>query len=85
VNEFARGIADNFAVGLLCETVGYGVPVTVVPRCKPRLASHPAFTASLATLRGMGVRVLFGPGAPCERRMPPWADVVAALPVRAVS
>lgn len=85
VNKFAHGIADNFAVGLLCEMVGYGVPVTVVPHCKPQLASHPAFIASLATLRGMGVRVLFDPGAPYERRMPPWAEVVAALPVRATS
>lgn len=85
VNKFAYGIADNFAVGLLCETVGYGVPVTVVPHCKPQLASHPAFKSSLSVLRDMGVRVLFDPEAPYERRMPPWADVVAALPVRAAS
>lgn len=85
VNKVAQGIADNFAVGLLCESIGYGVPVTVVPHCKPQLASHPAFTASLETLRGMGVRVLFDPGAPYERRMPPWPQVVAALPVRGAS
>lgn len=85
VNKFAQGVADNFAIGLLCETVGYGVPVTVVPHCKPQLASHPAFTASLETLRSMGVRVLFDPEAPYERRMPPWHDVVSALPVRAAS
>jgi phosphopantothenoylcysteine synthetase/decarboxylase len=81
VNKFAHGHADNFAVGLLCEMAGYGVPVVVVPHCKPQLASHPAFTASLATLRGMGVQVLFDPDAPYERRMPPWEDVAAALPV----
>jgi phosphopantothenoylcysteine synthetase/decarboxylase len=63
VNKFAHGHADDFAVGLLCEMVGYGVPVVVVPHCKPQLASHPAFTASLQTLRGMGVRVLFDPDA----------------------
>ena len=67
VNKFALGHADNFAVGLLCEMVGYGVPVVVVPHCKPQLASHPAFAASLETLRGMGVRVLFDPDAPYER------------------
>ena len=55
VNKFAHGHADNFAVGLLCEMVGYGVPVVVVPHCKPQLASHPAFDASLETLRpGLG-------------------------------
>lgn len=81
VNKFAHGHADNFAIGLLCEMLGYGVPVVIVPHCKPQLASHVAFTGSLATLRGMGVRVLFDPDAPYERRLPSWSDVVAALPV----
>jgi phosphopantothenoylcysteine synthetase/decarboxylase len=80
VNKFAHGHADNFALGLLCEMAGYGVPVVVVPHCKPQLASHPAFAASVATLRGMGVQVSFDPGAPYERRMPRWEDVTAALP-----
>jgi phosphopantothenoylcysteine synthetase/decarboxylase len=83
VNKFAHGHADNFAVGLLCEMTGYGVPVTVVPHCKPQLATHPAFTASLGTLRQMGVQVIFDPRAPYERRLPAWSDVVAALPVPA--
>jgi phosphopantothenoylcysteine synthetase/decarboxylase len=82
-NKFAHGHADNFAVGLLCEMTGYGVPVVVVPHCKPQLASHPAFIASLETLRGMGVQVLFDPDAPYERRLPAWREVVAALPVTA--
>jgi phosphopantothenoylcysteine synthetase/decarboxylase len=81
VNKFAHGHADNFAIGLPCEMAGYGVPVVVVPHCKPQLASHPAFAASQGTLRGMGVRVLFNPDAPYERRLPPWSEVVAALPV----
>jgi phosphopantothenoylcysteine synthetase/decarboxylase len=81
VNKFAHGHADNFAVGLLCEMAGYSVPVVVVPHCKPQLASHPAFTASLETLRGMGVRVLFDPDAPYERRLPPWREIIDALPV----
>jgi phosphopantothenoylcysteine synthetase/decarboxylase len=80
VNKFAHGHADNFAIGLLCEMTGYGVPVTVVPHCKPQLAGHPVFGASIATLREMGVRVLYDPEAPYERRMPSWAEVVAAVP-----
>ena len=79
VNKFAHGHADNFAAGLLCEMAGYGVPVVAVPHCKPELASHPAFAASLTTIRGMGVRVLFDPDAPEGRRLPPWSEVVAAL------
>jgi phosphopantothenoylcysteine synthetase/decarboxylase len=81
VNKFAHGHADNFAVSLLCEMLGYGVPVVVVPHCKPQLASHVAFNASLGTLGGMGVRVLFDPDAPYERRLPPWRDVISALPI----
>jgi phosphopantothenoylcysteine synthetase/decarboxylase len=83
VNKFAHGHADNFAVGLLCEMAGYGVPVVVVPHCKPQLASHPAFTASLDTLRSMGVTVLFDAAAPYESRLPSWAEVTAALPAAA--
>src|ERR1700733_979803 len=84
MNKFAHGHADNFAVGLLCEMAGYGVPVVVVPHCKPQLASHPAFAASLLTLRGMGVQVLFDPDAPYDSRLPLWDDVLASLPVCAV-
>ena len=47
------------------------------------LASHPAFGASLDTLRSMGVRVLFDPAAPYESRLPSWAEVAAALPAAA--
>jgi hypothetical protein len=67
-------------MGLLCEMAGYHVPVVVVPHCKPQLASHPAFTTSLETLRHMGVTVLFDPDAPYERRLPSWREVIAALP-----
>ncbi len=84
-NKFAHGHADNFAIGLLCELTGSGVPVVVVPHCKPQLASHPAFPASITTLRSMGVKVLFDPDAPYARRLPPWNDVVAALPAPASS
>jgi phosphopantothenoylcysteine synthetase/decarboxylase len=80
INKFAHGHADNFAIGLLCELAGSAVPTIVVPHCKPQLAIHPAFSASLATLRGMGVTVLFDPEAPYERRLPLWRNVIAALP-----
>lgn len=85
VNKFAHGHADNFALSLLCELVGSGVPITVVPHCKPQLATHPAFPASLDTLRRMGVNVVFDPDAPYERRLPAWEDVIAALPLSATN
>jgi phosphopantothenoylcysteine synthetase/decarboxylase len=80
VNKFAHGHADNFAVGLLCEMAGYGAPVVIVPHCKPQLARHPAFVASLETLGRMGIGVLFDPDAPYEQRLPSWSEVIAALP-----
>ena len=85
VNKLALGIADNMAISLLCEMVGYRVPVVVVPHCKPQLASHPAFRESLETLREMGIRVLFDADAPYGRRLPPWSEVISALPARAAA
>ncbi|WP_026117878.1 flavoprotein [Nocardiopsis alkaliphila] len=76
-NKFAQGLADNFAIALLCEMVGYGVPTVVVPHCKPQLATHPAFTHSLETLRAMEpVTVLHDPDAPYENRLPSWQQVI---------
>ncbi|MET9795055.1 flavoprotein [Nocardiopsis alba] len=76
-NKFAQGLADNFAIALLCEMVGYGVPTVVVPHCKPQLASHPAFVRSLETLRGIeSVTVLHDPDAPYENRLPSWQQVI---------
>lgn len=85
VNKLAHGHADNFAVSLLCELTGYGVPVVVVPHCKPQLARHPAFRGSVATLREMGIKVLYDAGAPYDRRLPSWREVVAALPVESAA
>jgi hypothetical protein len=53
------------------------------PEGLPQLASHPAFGASLDTLRSMGLQVLFDPDAPYESRLPSWAEVTAALPAAA--
>jgi hypothetical protein len=54
VNKFAHGHADNFAVGLLREMAGYGVPVIVVPHCKPQLASHPALGRAWTRCAALG-------------------------------
>ncbi|MCK2219564.1 flavoprotein [Actinomadura sp. ATCC 31491] len=79
INKWAAGITDNFAVGLLCELTGYGVPIVAVPMLKPALAQHLAFRTSLGVLSQMGVRLLFDPSAPYERRMPAWDDVLDEL------
>jgi hypothetical protein len=43
-------------------TVGTGLPVIAVPFPNQMLARHPAFLASVATLRAWGVRLIFDPG-----------------------
>ena len=79
INKWAGGIADTFAVGLLCETMGFGTPILAVPLLKDALARHLAFGRSLDALRQMGVRVLFDPAAPSHARMPSWEQVMQEL------
>lgn len=56
--KWAAGISDTFALGLLNESLGLGLPVVVAPYAKPTLAAHPAFQRSLAFLRDCGLAVL---------------------------
>ncbi|MFF5206443.1 flavoprotein [Streptosporangium sp. NPDC000396] len=79
INKWANGIADTFAVGLLCEVMGFGVPILAVPLLKDALARHLAFGRSLDVLREMGVRVLFDPDAPSHARMPSWESIMREL------
>src|SRR5690606_5823230 len=79
-NKFAQGIADCFAIGLLCEMAGHGVPTVVVPHCKPQLAAHPAFQRSLETLASIpAVTLLHDPDTPEDARLPAWGEVVAEV------
>ncbi|WP_395109256.1 flavoprotein [Actinomadura sp. SCN-SB] len=79
INKWAMGIGDTFAVSLLCELMGFGVPIVAVPLLKEALTSHPAFAVNLETLRRAGVRVLFDPAAPPLARMPGWEEILTEL------
>ncbi|MFS2291349.1 MAG: flavoprotein [Actinomadura sp.] len=79
INKWATGLADSFAVSLLCELMGFGVPIVAAPLLKDALARHPAFANNVETLRGAGVRVLFDPAAPPHARMPPWHRILTEL------
>ncbi|MEQ4718989.1 flavoprotein [Nonomuraea sp. B19D2] len=79
INKWANGIADTFAVGLLCEVMGFDVPILAVPLLKDALARHIAFERSLDTLREMGVQVLFDPSTPPQSRMPSWERIMQEL------
>jgi phosphopantothenoylcysteine synthetase/decarboxylase len=76
LNKWAAGIADTYAVAVLCEAVGLRVPVVAVPVVNGPFARHPAYGTSLAALRGMGVQIVEQPEA---GGLPDWASIAARL------
>jgi phosphopantothenoylcysteine synthetase/decarboxylase len=62
LNQWALGIADSYALAVLAEQTGMGLPVVALPAVSAPLASRPQFARSLRALRGEGVSVLLGPG-----------------------
>lgn len=57
VNKWAAGISDTLALGILCESYGFGIPTAVLPYVNSAQAAHPAYAESLRRLRGMGILV----------------------------
>jgi phosphopantothenoylcysteine synthetase/decarboxylase len=62
INKWAQGISDTLALGLITEAIGMGLPLVAAPALNSAQAAHPAFEQSVATLRAVGVTVLYGPG-----------------------
>jgi len=62
INQWALGISDTYALGVLAEQTGLGVPVVVLPFVSDALASRPPFMRSIRALRAEGVSILLGPG-----------------------
>ena len=58
VNKLATGIADTYAMSVLCGAVGSHTPMIIVPFVNTRLAGHPAWLASLAVLRYAGATLV---------------------------
>lgn len=58
VNKLATGIADTYPLSAICEALGAGVPMVLVPFVKADLAAHPSWLASLAVLRYAGVTLV---------------------------
>ncbi|MEU7900727.1 flavoprotein [Nonomuraea sp. NPDC049152] len=80
INKFAMGITDTYALGVLAEAPGLGIPVVVLPFVNSALASREPFVRNVASLRAEGVAVLLGPG---EFEPPPAnadGDHAAAFP-----
>jgi hypothetical protein len=57
-NKVTAGIMDSSAAGALCDALGAGVPVVVVPTVNNRHWEHPVWPSTLRTLAGAGVRFL---------------------------
>ncbi|GIH27924.1 flavoprotein [Acrocarpospora phusangensis] len=62
INKFAQGIADTYALGLLAEAPGLGIPVVMLPFVNAGLAARTPFRRAVDELRAEGVSVLIGPG-----------------------
>ena len=62
INKWAVGISDTYALGILAEAPGLGIPVVVLPFVNAALAANPCFHRGVDSLRAIGVRVLLGPG-----------------------
>lgn len=88
INKMVSGSSDTLALGILNEAIGKGTPITAVPTPNVALARHPAFVASVTTLRSWGVHLLFDPDryplpvpdmGPPAADLFPWQDLRVAL------
>ncbi|WP_084693267.1 flavoprotein [Actinomadura atramentaria] len=62
INKWAAGISDTYALGVLAEAPGLGIPVVVLPYVNEAMFNRVPFQRSISVLAGEGVRVLLGPG-----------------------
>ena len=70
INKWALGISDTYALGILAEAIGLGIPVAVLPFVNAALAAHPAYHRNVAELRAAGVTILHGKGYGPEPHAP---------------
>lgn len=63
VNKLASGIADNYALDVVNEGIGLGLPVVVLPFVNAAYAERLPFRRSVASLKKEDVLVLLGEGA----------------------
>jgi phosphopantothenoylcysteine synthetase/decarboxylase len=55
IAKAALGIADTYAHSQLCEVIGAGLPIVMVPMLNSKLWGHPALAGHLRTLIAAGV------------------------------
>lgn len=85
VNKIAAGICDTWAVNVVVESMGLGVPVVVAPNVNPALGRHPRFRQNVDDLRQWGLTVLWHPdGANPPTWIVPWDQILEAVTPPAV-
>ncbi|TQN28680.1 flavoprotein [Haloactinospora alba] len=62
INKLACGIADTYALDVVNEAIGLGIPLVVLPFVNAAYARRAPLLNSVAELRAEGVSVLLGPG-----------------------
>jgi hypothetical protein len=62
INKWAQGISDTYALGILAEGIGLGLPIVVLPFVNMALAGRAPFRHSVESLRAEGVQILLGSG-----------------------
>jgi len=80
INQWALGISDTYALGILAEQTGLEIPIVVIPFVSEALAGRPPFQRSVKALRAEGVSVLLGPGGIRPHPVHTEADHVAGFP-----
>jgi phosphopantothenoylcysteine synthetase/decarboxylase len=88
INKMASGASDTLALGMLNEAIGMPLPIVAVPTPNEALARHPAFRASVTSLRSWGVNVIFDPDryplpipnmGPPAAALFPWEDLASTV------
>ena len=60
--KWAFGTSDTYALGILAEMTGMGLPVVMLPYINAALAARAPFRRAVESLRNEGVHILLGPG-----------------------
>src|SRR6202012_4134074 len=80
INQWALGISDTYALGVLAEQTGLEIPIVAIPFVSSALAARPPFQRSVKALRAEGVSILLGPGGIQPHPVHTEAEHVAGFP-----
>ncbi len=85
LNKLAGGVADNLALSIVAEMIGFGQPVVVALSLNEPLFAHPIVRESVATLARWGVTVVEPQDVGQGLTMAPTEVVLKAFFARAVT